>query len=131
MKQRMIVAFVVAGVVLLTTGCKSLFPSKISMVESRWKSYAEVQSDFAKIIPDRSGTNELRSLGFDPGITPNIKVLTYVDVIQIFMPNPGIHLKTCPKAFANALRDANKATLIKLICRATIPTGMATSFLTY
>lgn len=97
MKQRMIVALIVIGVTLLTTGCKTLFPSQSSTVESRWKSYAEVQSDFEKIVPDLTNTNDLKSLGFDPSATANVKVLTYVDVIQIFMPNPGIRLKDLPK----------------------------------
>lgn len=97
MKRRMIVALVVAGVALLTTGCKTLFPSTGSTVESKWKNYAEVQSDFGKIIPDHTNTNDLKSLGFDPTTTANVKVLTYVDVILIFMPNPGIRLKDLPE----------------------------------
>jgi hypothetical protein len=29
-------------------------------------------------------------LGFDPTTNPNIKTLTYVDIIQLFLPNPSI-----------------------------------------
>lgn len=109
MKQRMIMALIVAGVMLLTTGCKSLFPSKVSTVESRWNSYAEVQSAFEKIVPDRSHTNDLKSLGFDPSATANVKVLTYVDVIQIFMPNPGIRLKDLPEGVRQCIEGREQS----------------------
>lgn len=109
MKQRTIMALVVAGALLLTTGCKTLFPSNSSTVESQWKSYAEVQSAFEKIIPDQTDTNNLRQLGFDPSITPNVKVLTYVDVIQIFMPNPGIRLKDLPEGVGKCIEGREES----------------------
>lgn len=93
MKRRVIMTLIAVGMILLTSGCKSLFPSKTSVIESRWKSYATVEADFAKITPHFTTTNDLRILGFYPSASPNVKVLTYVDIIQLFMPNPGIRLK--------------------------------------
>ncbi len=37
--------------------------------------------------------SELRTLGFDPVSTPNVKILTYLDLIQRFIPNASISLK--------------------------------------
>jgi hypothetical protein len=34
--------------------------------------------------------NELAGLGFDPDANPNVKILTYLDLIERFMPNPSI-----------------------------------------
>ncbi|MBI4698465.1 MAG: hypothetical protein HY758_06020 [Nitrospirae bacterium] len=45
---------------------------------------------FEKIIPYKTTTEELRQLGFDPFSTPNIRILTYLDIIQHFMFNPSI-----------------------------------------
>src|ERR1041385_2603326 len=83
------------GLMLLTAGCKTgssqkLFSSNASKSESRWHSYEEVQADFDKVVPQSTTTNNLRELGFHPLVSPNVKILTYVDIMQIFMPNPGI-----------------------------------------
>ena len=41
-------------------------------------------------VPKSSPASELKSLGFDPFTTPNVKVLTYLDLIQRFIPNASI-----------------------------------------
>src|SRR5579859_59347 len=109
MKWRVIMTFVVVGMALLTSGCKSLFPSKVSVVESRWKSYSAVESDFAKITPHFTTTNDLRLLGFFPDASPNVKVLTYVDIIQMFMPNPGIRLKDLPDGVRQCIQGRERS----------------------
>ncbi len=45
---------------------------------------------FENIAPLKTSTEELKKLGFDPYSTPNIKILTYLDIIQLFMFNPSI-----------------------------------------
>lgn len=96
---------VVAGAMLLGTGCKSLFPSQGSTIESRWNSYAAAQAAFDKIIPDRTGTNELKQLGFHPAVSPNVRILTYVDIMQMFMPNPGINERDLPKPVRECIEN--------------------------
>lgn len=102
-KERIITVSLVTGALLLTTGCKSLFPSSASTVESRWQNYAAVDSAFEKIVPYQTDTNALKSLGFYPTVTPNVKILTYVDIIQIFIPNPGVRRKDLPAAVLDCI----------------------------
>ena len=109
MKQRMLALIVAGAAVLLTTGCKSWFPSNTTTVESHWHSYADVQADFNKIVPYQTRTNDLKGLGFDPNISANINVLTYVDIIQIFMPNPGIRLKDLPAPVQDCIGAREKS----------------------
>src|SRR5512134_3491957 len=78
------------GTILLTAGCKSLFSSTESQAESKWNSFEEVETAFAKVVVNVSNTNDLKRLGFHPSASPNVKILTYVDIINFFMPNPGI-----------------------------------------
>lgn len=75
---------------LLIAGCSALLPSSRVTVESPWNSYDDAMASFDKIIPNKTALHELRSLGFDPFSTPNIKILTYLDVMNRFMPNPSI-----------------------------------------
>jgi hypothetical protein len=98
MKQQRIMVLLVAGALLLVTGCSSLLPTETSTTKSHWKSYSDAENAFEQIKPHSTDTNCLRLLGFYPPVSPNVKLLTYVDIIQIFMPNPGIRQKDLPEA---------------------------------
>jgi hypothetical protein len=78
------------ALVLSTTGCKSLFPSDSKTTRSHWQSFDEAQAAFDKITPHKTTVEDLKSLGFDPSTTPNVKLLTYLDLIERFIPNQSI-----------------------------------------
>lgn len=81
------------ALVITTTGCKSLFTSSGARARTPWHNFDEAQSAFDKVIPHKTTVSELKSLGFDPSTTPNIKVLTYLDLIERFIPNASISLE--------------------------------------
>ena len=78
------------ALVLSTTGCKSLFPSEQKTTRSHWQSFDEAQAAFDKITAHKTSVDDLKSLGFDPSSTPNVKLLTYLDLIERFIPNQSI-----------------------------------------
>ncbi|TAK97757.1 MAG: YceK/YidQ family lipoprotein [Verrucomicrobia bacterium] len=86
------------GAILLLNGCASMFSSTHSATETKWKSYAQVELAFSLIEPGRTTAGQLKQMGFDPTSLPNIKVLTYVDVMVLFMPNPSITPAQLPPA---------------------------------
>jgi hypothetical protein len=71
-------------------GCGSLLPSARQTVKSPWKTFDEAKTTYDKVVLNETTTDDLRKLGFDPFLTPNIKILTYLDIIQRFMFNPSI-----------------------------------------
>jgi hypothetical protein len=71
-------------------GCSSLLPSSQAVARSKWNSFQEAKADFDRIVPGLTATNDLAALGFDPATNPNVRILTYLDVIQRFMPHPSI-----------------------------------------
>ena len=75
------------ALVLTTTGCKSLFISSGQRARTPWQNFDEAQTAFDKVIPHKTTVGELKNMGFDPNTTPNIKILTYLDLIQRFIPN--------------------------------------------
>lgn len=81
---------VLAGVVILSGGCAALLPRADTITKSKWTSYQEAQAAFDRIIPHQTTVSELKALGFDPQSSPNTRSLTYLDVIQRFMPNQSI-----------------------------------------
>ena len=106
----------VLGAMLLTAGCRSLFSSSQSTTVSRWKSYDDVEAAFQKITPYQTTVLDLRTLGFDPKGSPNVKILTYVDIVQTFMPNPAIHKQDLPDAVREciAAKEKSRAYLVEL-----------------
>lgn len=65
---------------LLLSGCAALLPHSSSVTNSPWKTYREVVQAYDKVVPNRSTVREIRQLGFDIYSTPNLKILSYVDV---------------------------------------------------
>jgi len=109
------VVLVLAGM-LLTAGCKSMFSHSESTMVSRWHSYDEVNAAFEKIAPNCTTVDDLRTLGFHPQVSPNVKILSYVDIVQTFMPNPGIHLKDLPDPVRTCIeaKENSQAYLVEL-----------------
>lgn len=78
--------------VLSTTGCKSLFSSTSQRSRTPWQNFEQAQAAYDQVIPHKTSVTELKGLGFDPLNTPNVKILTYLDLIQRFIPNASITL---------------------------------------
>jgi len=78
------------ALVLTNTGCKSLFSSTSTKSKTSWKSFEEAQSAYDKVVPHKTTVEELKGLGFDPHTTSNVRILTYLDLIQRFIPNASI-----------------------------------------
>ena len=81
------------ALVLTTTGCRALFSSTSQRSRTPWQNFDEAQAAYDKVVPHKTTLAELKGLGFDPLATPNVKILTYLDLIQRFIPNASISLK--------------------------------------
>lgn len=84
------------GLLLTTTGCQSLFVSNRTATQSPWTNWDQVTIAFNKIVPNQTTVSDLKRMGFDPSVTPNICIMPFVDIVPIFMPNPNIHMGDLP-----------------------------------
>ena len=116
MKGRMFMLMLVLAGMFLTAGCKSLFPHNESITVSRWGGYNDVDAAFGKIEPFCTTVEDLRTLGFHPNGSPNIKILTYVDIVQTFLPNAAIHKEDLPEAVRACIdaKEKSRAYLVEL-----------------
>ena len=89
---------------LVMMGCSNLLPTIEQTTESRWKNYGETKQSFDKIAPGKTTSAELRELGFDPFENPNIKLLNYLDIIRIFIPNESIRMVDLHPSIRNCLK---------------------------
>lgn len=80
--------FVILVSTVLFSGCAGLLPSGTDVMKSRWNSYAEAAKSFGEIKVGVTTAQELKELGFDEDKTPNVKILTYLDVKKSFIVSP-------------------------------------------
>ncbi|MDH4233082.1 MAG: hypothetical protein OEW04_13780 [Nitrospirota bacterium] len=90
MKKRLLFLLIAA---LMSSGCGSMLPSAKQTTVSPWKSFEDAKSAFDKITPYTTNADEMRALGFDPFTSPNIRILTYLDIMNKFLPNPSIKME--------------------------------------
>ncbi|PWU16838.1 MAG: hypothetical protein C5B50_12505 [Verrucomicrobia bacterium] len=111
MQSKWMLVPIVASGLFITSGCKSLLPRETCRFQTPWTNFSQADAAFEKIIPFQSREADLRRLGFDPYATPNVKILTYLDVMNRFLPNPAI----CKEDLHEAVR---KCLECKDACRA-------------
>jgi len=90
MKQRQFLSVVVVALLMVTSGCSFLLPRTDRIAKSDLISFEQAKTAFDRITPNETHTTELAAIGFDLKTNRNIKLLTYLDIIQRFMPNPSI-----------------------------------------
>ena len=68
----------------LCSGCRTLLPSGHESSNGNWKTYSHAEETFKKIIPNKTTTFDLTKLGIHFNKTPNLRTLTYLDVMERF-----------------------------------------------
>jgi hypothetical protein len=74
---------------LTLVGCASLgfLPRRNELAQDRtFQNYQDVVAAYSNIVPGRTRADELARLGFDAAVQPNSETLSYLGVIERFMP---------------------------------------------
>jgi len=82
--------------VCFLTACSSVLPKTEDETKSPWNSFAEAMTAYESIRLNETTVKDLSKLGFNPYTTPNVEILSYLDVIQRFMPNSSIGQEQLP-----------------------------------
>lgn len=103
MKRSFAFLSVSLAILLSLAGCSALLPSAKQTTKSPWISFEEAKAAFDRITVNVTTTYELRELGYDPFTTPNIKIFTYLEIINRFMPNPSIKKEDLDKGIQDCI----------------------------
>lgn len=68
--------------------CGSLLPTHQEQALQPWKTFDAAKASYDKIEPDVTDLETVRTLGFDPFNTPNMKILNHAQVVQAAVPQP-------------------------------------------
>ena len=84
-------ALMVLFFVFFSSGCGvKLLPTTQDTVRSPWDSFEEAKAAFDQIIIHETNLEGLKKIGFDPYTTANMEILTYLDIMDRFLPNQAI-----------------------------------------
>jgi hypothetical protein len=95
---------------LALVGCNSngsrILPSSSNKNQTTWANYAEAKLSFDDVALNKTRRERLAQMGFDPTTIPNVKILNYVDIVNLFGSSFSLAdlpegVKTCVKAREN------------------------------
>ena len=79
------------GLTILLGGCGGLLlPSQSEVGSTSFDSYRSVHNAFERIALRQTSMQEMSDLGFDAQTTPNVAVLSYLEIVERFMPNSSM-----------------------------------------
>jgi hypothetical protein len=85
-----VVASLLVTLVLVGCGGLGLLPRKADIKNTNFRSYAAVQTAYQTIAPGATRVTDLGQMGFDAAESPNVEVISYLGVIERFMPRDSI-----------------------------------------
>jgi hypothetical protein len=80
--------FIGATLMMSLVGCGGLglLPHETKIASTNFKTYEQVQAAYSDVVPGATRLSDLPRLGFDTATTPNVEILSYLGVIERFMP---------------------------------------------
>lgn len=72
---------------LLLASCAALLPKSQDKPLAPWRSFEEAKAGYEGIQPFVTDLDGLRSLGFDPYTTPNVRLLNHSQVVETVLPS--------------------------------------------
>jgi hypothetical protein len=103
---------IVPFVALPLSACASwgILPSTVETTESPFNSYKSAEDAYAQVKPYVTTQKELKTRGFDPYTTPNIKVLNYLDLVPRFLPQQSMRQEDLDPAVQGCLTSRERCT---------------------
>ena len=79
-----------------------MLPQNQDVMDSPWKDFEGAKTAYDKVTPNETTVDDLKELGIDPYSTPNVRILSYLDLIGRFLPNDSVraenldaHVRAC------------------------------------
>lgn len=105
------------AVTLGLVGCGGwgLLPRKADIKNTNFRSYSAVEAAYKTISPGATRETDLAQLGFDSAESPNVEVVSYLGVIERFMPRDSIKFDQLDPAVQTCIeaRDRCSAFIFK------------------
>jgi hypothetical protein len=99
----------------MLTGCASLLPSTKITIQSPWEDFDGAKLTYEKVVPGVTNVADLKKLGFDPFVVPNIRIMTATEVVNIFLPNPSIKMEDLDPGIQKCIESKDRCTAYQIL----------------
>lgn len=109
------IASVLLTLTLVGCGGLGLLPYQSDVCNSNFKTYQEVETAYGSIRPGTTRATDLAAIGFDSVGSPNVEVLSYLGVIERFLPRDSMRFDNLDPAVQDCVeaRDRCSALVFK------------------
>lgn len=90
---RFLLRLFLSVLLLQLAACASLLPNARQETKTPWKTYEQAQAMFAAIAPNKTTLNELKALGIDPAVTPNVALLSHADLLRRLVSTSSLDVR--------------------------------------
>ncbi|RPI76435.1 MAG: hypothetical protein EHM45_12940 [Desulfobacteraceae bacterium] len=95
---------------LMFSGCARLLPSSKTISRSPWEGFNDAKLAYEKIVPGVTNVDDLKRLGFDPYLVPNIKIMNVTEIINLFLPNSSIKMEDLDLGLLKCINSKDRCT---------------------
>jgi hypothetical protein len=90
--------FIMATCMLSLVGCGGLglLPHESKVSSTNFQTYQQVEVAYTEVVPGQTRLSDLPKMGFDTATTPNVEILSYLGVIERFMPRNSMSFDHLP-----------------------------------
>ncbi len=106
---------VIVFLLLILTGCASLLPYSTATIRSPWENFDDAKSTYEKIVPGETTVEELKKLGYDPFLVPNIKIMNVTEIIILFLANPSIKKEDLDPGIQKCIESKDRCTAYQIL----------------
>jgi hypothetical protein len=103
-------ASVLVALVLVGCGGLGLLPSQTDVKNTSFKTYNAVEVAYHQIAPGETRTADLVQMGFDSNDSPNVEVLSYLGVIERFIPRDSIRFDSLDPIVQKCIETRDRCT---------------------
>lgn len=104
---RWVPAATIVSIVFALSACSSLLPDATQNTQTPWRTYADAQAMFEKIVPGKTKLAELRELGIDPARTPNVAHLSHADLLRRLLPAGAFDIRYLDPGLQDCVKSQN------------------------
>jgi hypothetical protein len=99
-------------ITLALVGCGglSLLPRQTDVKNTNFMSYHAVEIAYRQVTPGATRESDLGQIGFDASDSPNVEVLSYLGVIERFMPRDSIKFDNLDPAVQSCIEARDRCT---------------------
>jgi hypothetical protein len=105
-----LIASMLVTLVLVGCGGLGLLPRQTDIKNTSFRNYQAVETAYQQITPGTTRASDLSQIGFDSSEAPNVEVLSYLGVIERFMPRDSIKFDNLDPSVQSCIEARDRCT---------------------